>query len=80
MPFIKKPPETVTRSVRLVQPVSVLLDEYCRFVERTADYVTNFALRKTLCRDPEYQRCKAAQTGSPSLQETIPSLPTARKT
>jgi len=80
MPFIKKPPETVTRSVCLEQPVSDLLDEYCRFVECTPDYVTNFALRKTLSRDPEYKRWKAAQTESPSPKGTTPSHPTPRTT
>jgi hypothetical protein len=80
MPFIKKPAETVTGSVRLEQPVSELLDEYCRFVECTADYVTNFALRKTLSRDPEYKRWKVAQTESASRNGTTTSRPTTRTT
>jgi hypothetical protein len=80
MPFIKKPPETVTGSVRLEPPVSELPDEYCRFVECTADYVANFALRKTLSRDPEYKKWKAAQTGSASLNGTTLSQQAPRKT
>jgi len=50
MALVKKPPETVSRTIKLDQPVSDLLDEYCRFVDCTADYVTNFTLRKTLAR------------------------------
>ena len=80
MPFIKKPPETVTGSVRLEPPVSELLGECGRFVECTADYVANFALRRTLSRDPEYPRWKAAQTGSASLNGTTMSQQTPRKT
>ena len=61
MALIKKPPETVERSIRLEEPVSQLLDDYCRFVDCTPDYVANFALRKMLGRDPEYKKWKAAQ-------------------
>lgn len=63
MAIIKKPPETVTRSLGLEQPVSELLDDYARFVDCTPDYVTNFALRKTLGRDPDYKKWKAGQNG-----------------
>ena len=66
MPLIKKPPETVERTIRLEEPVSQLLDDYCRFVDCTPDYVTNFALRKMLARDPEYKKWKTSQpAGSP---------------
>jgi len=61
MALIKKPPETVERHIRLDEPVSQLLDDYCRFVDCTPDYVTNFALRKMLARDPEYKKWKASQ-------------------
>ena len=64
MALIKKPPETVERSIRLEQPVSQLLDDYCRFVDCTPDYVTNFALRKMLGRDPEYKKWKMAQSAA----------------
>lgn len=63
MAIIKKPPETVTRSLRLDQPVKELLDDYARFVDCTPDYVANFALRKTLARDPDYKKWKANQNG-----------------
>jgi hypothetical protein len=64
MAFIKKPPENVSRMLQLEKPVSELLDEYCRFVDCLPDYVANFALRKTLARDPEYRKWKASQDGS----------------
>jgi hypothetical protein len=66
MALIKKPPETVQRSLCLEVPVSQLLDDYGRFVDCTPDYVANFALRKILGGDPEYRKWKASQpTGSP---------------
>jgi hypothetical protein len=75
MAFIKKPPVNVERTLQLEKPVSDLLDEYCRFVDCTADYVANFALRKMLARDPEYRKWKASQdaakTNSTKSQSTI---------
>jgi hypothetical protein len=64
MAFIKKPPVSVERTLQLEKPVSELLDEYCRFVDCSADYVANFALRKMLARDPEYRKWKASQDGA----------------
>ena len=64
MAFIKKPPENVSRTLQLEKPVSELLDEYCRFVDCSADYVANFALRRMLARDPEYRKWKALQERS----------------
>jgi hypothetical protein len=64
MAFIKKPPDSVTRSLQIEVPVSELLDDYSRFVDCSPDYVTNFALRKTLARDPDYKKWKAAQNGA----------------
>jgi hypothetical protein len=61
MAIIKRPPESVTRSLKLDQPVSELLDDYARFVDCSADYVANFALRKTLARDPDYKKWRAGQ-------------------
>lgn len=65
MALIKRPPETVERRIRLDEPVSQLLDDYSRFVNCTPDYVTNFALRKMLARDPEYKKWKSSQTPAP---------------
>jgi hypothetical protein len=80
MAIIKKPPESVSRSLKLEQPVSDLLDDYARFVDCTPDYVANFALRKTLARDPDYKKWKAARNelapakhGAPSQQAGKPS-------
>ena len=64
MAIVKKPPESVSRSLQLEQPVSALLDDYARFIDCTADYVANFALRKTLARDPDYKKWKAGQNGA----------------
>jgi len=61
MAIVKKPPESVSRSLSLEKPVSELLDDYCKFVDCTPDYVANFALRKTLARDPEYRKWKASK-------------------
>ena len=64
MAIIKRPPESVTRSISLEQPVSDLLDDYCRFVDCSADYVANSALKRLLSRDPEYKKWKAAKDGT----------------
>jgi hypothetical protein len=68
MALIKKPPETVERHLRLEEPVSQLLDDYCRFVDCTPDYVTNFALRKLLARDPEYKKWRVSQPAGPAAR------------
>jgi hypothetical protein len=60
MAIVKRPPESVSRSLSLEKPVSELLDDYCRFVDCSSDYVANFALKKTLSRDPEYKKWKAS--------------------
>ena len=66
MPYIKKLPEVISRTLKLEQPVSELLDDYCRFVECSPDHVTNFVFKKLLWRDPEYRKWrsekKATQT------------------
>ena len=64
MAIVKRPPESVSRSLSLEKPVSELLDDYCKFVDCTPDYVANFALRKTLSRDPEYRKWKASKNGA----------------
>jgi hypothetical protein len=72
MAIIKKPPQTVNRSLQLEQPVSELLDDYARFVDCTPDYVANFALRKTLARDPDYKKWKLAQNGAGAVKRPAP--------
>lgn len=61
MAIVKKPPESVSRPLQLERPVSELLDDYAKFVDCTPDYVANFALRKSLARDPDYRKWKAGQ-------------------
>jgi hypothetical protein len=73
MAIIKKPPESVSRSLRIELPVSDLLDDYSRFVDCTPDYVTNFALQKTLARDPDYKKWKAAQNGASAGKRGTPA-------
>ena len=61
MAYIKKPPELVSRSIKLEQPTNELLDDYARFVECTPDHVANSVLKKILWRDPEYRKWRAGQ-------------------
>jgi hypothetical protein len=63
MAILKRPPESVNRSLSLEKPVSELLDDYCKFVDCRPDYVANFALRKTRARDPDYRKWKASKNG-----------------
>jgi len=74
MPYIKKPPEVVSRTLKLEQPVSELLDDYSRFVECSPDHVTNFVLKKLLWRDPgitlvALQEEGRAKPRPPSIQQ-----------
>jgi hypothetical protein len=64
MAIVKRPPESVNRSLSLEKPVSELLDDYCKFVDCTPDYVANFALKKMLSRDPEYKKWRASRNGA----------------
>ena len=66
MAIVKRPPESVNRSLSLEKPVSELLDDHCEFVDCTPDYVADFALRKALARDPEYKKWKASKNGAGS--------------
>jgi hypothetical protein len=61
MAYIKRPPELVSRSLKLEQPVSELLDDYSSFIECTPDHVTNYVLKKLLSRDPEYKKWRASR-------------------
>jgi hypothetical protein len=70
MALIKKPPETVERHIRLDEPVSQLLDDHCRFIDCTPDYVTNFALRKMLAREGDCKKWKGSQAAGASGKGT----------
>jgi hypothetical protein len=63
MAIVKRAPESGSRWLSLEKPVGELLDDYCKFVDCTPDYVANFALGKTLARDPEYRKWKASKNG-----------------
>ena len=76
MAIVKRPPESVSRTLSLEKPVSELLDDYCKFVDCTPDYVANFALKKMLARDPEYKKWKASiNGGGPVAIETAAKRP-----
>ena len=72
MAIVKKPPESVTRSLSLEKPVSKLLDDYSRFVDCTPDYVANFALKRMLSRDAEYKKWKAASEAAKAASQIGP--------
>jgi hypothetical protein len=78
MATIKKPPETIERTLRLEEPVSHLLDDYSRFVDCAPDYVANVALRDVLARDPEYKRWKASRPGNSARKPTGDATPFPR--
>lgn len=80
MALVKKPPVTIERRIQLEEPVSRLLDDYCKFVDCTPDYVANFALKKMLARDPEYKRWKASQSQTAPARETGSSTHSVRTT
>jgi len=79
MAYIKKPPELVSRSIKLEQPTSELLDDYARFVECTPDHVANSVLKKILWRDPEYRKWRAEQK-NPSQSKPLSDAGAIRKT
>ena len=72
MPHIKKPPEVVSRTLKLEQPVSELLDDYSRFVECPPDQVTNFVLKKLLWRAPEYREWRSERKATQAKTTTDP--------
>lgn len=78
MAYIKKPPELVSRSLKLEQPVSELLDDYSRFSDCEPDYVANYVLKKQLWRDPEYRKWRAAQRAATSGKTATESNATRR--
>jgi len=75
--FITAPPVSVERCLQPEKPVSDLLDQYCRFVGCTADYVANFAPGKMPARNAEYRKWKASQ--EPTKGQATGSLSAAGK-
>ena len=61
MPLVKKAPGTMTREVKLEEPVNELLEDYARFIESNADHVVNAVLKKVLWRDQDYRKWRDAR-------------------
>ena len=61
MPIVKKAPGTMTREVKLEEPVNELLEDYARFIESNADHVVNAVLKKVLWRDQDYRKWREAR-------------------
>ena len=74
MPYIKKPPEVVGRTIKLEQPVSELLDDYSGFVECSPDHVTNYVLKKLLWRDPEYRKWHSGKKATQRKTTSDPAV------
>ena len=76
MPIVKKAPGTMTREVKLEEPVNELLEDYARFIDSNADHVINAVLKKVLWRDQDYRKWRGerrtAQSGSEKVQATEP--------
>jgi len=74
MPLVKKAPGTMTREVRLEEPVNELLEDYARFIESNADHVINAVLKKVLWRDQDYRKWREARrTGLLGPDKTQPA-------
>jgi hypothetical protein len=74
MSIVKKAPGTITREVKLEEPVNQLLEDYARFIESNADHVINAVLKKVLWRDQDYRKWRearrTAQSGTEKAQST----------
>lgn len=64
MPFIKKPPETITREFQLEEPLAETLDSYAKFIGSTPDHVVASALRFVFWKDKEFDRLQKEQKRS----------------
>lgn len=64
MPFIKKPPETITREFQLEEPLAEALDSYAKFIGSTPDHVVASALRFVFWKDKEFDRLQKEQKRS----------------
>ena len=65
MPIVKKAPSVLSREVRIEEPVSVLLDDYAKFIESSPDHVINAVLKKTLWRDQDYRKWREQRRSQP---------------
>jgi hypothetical protein len=74
MSIIKKAPGTMTREVRLEEPVNELLEDYARFIESNTDHVINAVLKKVLWRDQDYRKWREAhRTAQSGADKTQPN-------
>lgn len=79
MPIVKKAPGTMTREVKLEEPVNELLEDYARFIESNADHVVNAVLKKVLWRDQDYRKWREARrTAQSSTDKAQPAEARAR--
>jgi hypothetical protein len=79
MPIVKKAPGTMTREVKLEEPVNELLEDYARFIESNADHVVNAVLKKVLWRDQDYRKWREARrTSQSSTDKAQPTEARAR--
>lgn len=79
MPIVKKAPGTMTREVKLEEPVNDLLEDYARFIESNADHVVNAVLKKVLWRDQDYRKWREARrTAQSSTDKAQPTEARAR--
>jgi hypothetical protein len=79
MPIVKKAPGTMTREVKLEEPVNELLEDYARFIESNADHVVNAVLKKVLWRDQDYRKWREARrTAQSSADKAQPAEARAR--
>ena len=74
MSIVKKAPGSMTREVKLEEPVNELLEDYARFIESNADHIINAVLKKVLWRDQDYRKWRearrTAQAGTDKAQST----------
>ncbi len=73
MPIVKKAPGTMTREVKLEEPVNELLEDYARFIESNADHIINAVLKKVLWRDQDYRKWREARRTAQSSTDKAQS-------
>ena len=61
MPIVRKAPGTMSREIKLEEPVNELLEDYARFIDSNADHVVNAVLKKVLWRDQDYRKWREAR-------------------
>ena len=70
MPFIKRPPETVTREFQLEEPIAQTLDNYAQFIGSTPDHIVASALRFVFWKDKEFDRLQKEQKKARRLTQS----------